>query len=199
TPDPSGPDDTAEPPTPVVGGYLTYDPTTSPTPSTILPDSTAQRTGSGESAAVDTTPAQPGIGASTNPTRATQTGARRVPNIFVSRNPGSYQGTVIGDGGGVNLVQQCAGAPPLPLWKDGTPVKGNDIPPGTAIATFDGNGNYQDTSAGGHAAIYDSQDQRGIWVWDQRAGQPVQRRYIRFKNGIGRPGNDGDAYSVISQ
>ncbi len=199
TPHSTGGSDTAEPPTPVVGGYLTYDPTTSPTPSTILPDSTAQRTGSGESAAVDTTPAQPGIGASTNPTRATQTGARRVPNIFVSRNPGSYQGTVIGDGGGVNLVQQCAGAPPLPLWKGGTPVKGNDIPPGTAIATFDGNGNYQDAAAGGHAAIYDSQDQRGIWVWDQRAGQPVQRRYIRFKNGIGRPGNDGDAYSVISQ
>ena len=44
-----------------------------------------------------------------------------------------------------------------------------------------------------------SGDSRGIWVWDQWAGQPVQRRYIRFENGVGRPGNDGDAYSVISQ
>ena len=125
--------------------------------------------------------------------------ANSVRNMLASRNPGSYRRTLICDGHGATLVNQCAGAPPLSLWKGGTPVKGNDIRPGTAIATFDGNGYYQDSSASGHTAIYDSQDQRGIWVWDQRAGQPVQRRYIRFKNGIGSPGNDGDAYSVIGQ
>jgi hypothetical protein len=120
------------------------------------------------------------------------------PNLpFVSSSAQTYDGQVIGDGQSMSFVSETAGVPPASAWKEGPPVKGNNIPQGTAIATFDENGNFMSSASGGNAAIYDSQDQNGIWLWDQRNGQPVHRRYIRSTNGIGSPANDGDSYYVI--
>ena len=108
-----------------------------------------------------------------------------------------YDGQVIGDGQSVSFVSEIAGVPPASAWKQGPPAKANSIPQGTAIATFDENGNFISPASGGNAAIYESQDQSGIWLWDQRNGQPIHRHYVRFANGAGRPANDGDAYCVI--
>lgn len=47
-------------------------------------------------------------------------------------------------------------------WKPGRKVRGNNISPGTAIASFR-NGVYQND----HAAIFVSQDDKGITVYDQ--------------------------------
>jgi hypothetical protein len=78
-------------------------------------------------------------------------------------------------------------------------VKGDlTIQKGTAIATFDATGKYPNKSTGNHAAIYISQDVVGILVYDQWVAQgAVKERRIRFKNGVGSPSNDGDAFSVI--
>jgi hypothetical protein len=79
-------------------------------------------------------------------------------------------------------------------------VRGAFVVRGTAIATFK-NGIYESKSTGNHAAIYDSQDATGIYVWDQwkntKETQAPHRRQIRFHNGMGSPSNDGDAFSVI--
>jgi hypothetical protein len=119
-------------------------------------------------------------------------------NTFTCPDPTPYAGQVIGDGQSASLVQECAGAAPPSQWTGGGGVQGADIPPGTAIATFDSSESYPATSPDSHAAIYQSQDQNGLWVWDQGNGQPVRRRYIRFLNGAGSPADDASAYSVIS-
>jgi hypothetical protein len=119
------------------------------------------------------------------------------PETFVCSHPELYEGKVVGDGQCAVFVQKCAGAPLAEFWTPGLPVKGNDIPRGTAIATFDANGRYPNKPTGNHAAIYDGQDETGIWVYEQWKGQPVQRRHIRFKGRKGSPSNDGDAFSVI--
>lgn len=78
-------------------------------------------------------------------------------------------------------------------------MRGNtDIARGTAIATFV-DGKYLSHKTGNHAAIYVSQDETGITVYDQWVKQTdgVKKRVIRWKGGVGSPSNDGDAFSVI--
>jgi hypothetical protein len=87
-------------------------------------------------------------------------------------------------------------------WDGKTLVKGNkDIVAGTAIATFNG-GAY--TGHENHAAIYVSQDEKGIYVWDQwwdRKNKPPKNvkaiglHLIRF--GGSKPVNDGDDFYII--
>jgi hypothetical protein len=116
---------------------------------------------------------------------------------YLCDNPESYQGKKIGTGHCVSLIQTCSGAPFTSLWRQGPKVKGLILEPGTIIATFR-DGKYPNVT-GWHAAIYISQDEKGIWVWDQWVGKAVHKRFIRFKNGKGTPNNDGDAYSVVYQ
>jgi hypothetical protein len=52
------------------------------------------------------------------------------------------------------------------------------------IATFDSDGSYTSES-GNRAAIYLSQDDHGIWVYDQWRGRPVHTRLIPFEGGSG--------------
>ena len=116
---------------------------------------------------------------------------------YIATNPAGYLGQVVGTGHCVPYVQTCACAPQARLWKEGTKAKSAlTLQTGTAIATFK-NGMYPNNSTGNHAAIYISQDAIGIWVYDQWIGQPVHKRLIRFKGGMGDAVNDGDAYSVI--
>jgi hypothetical protein len=121
---------------------------------------------------------------------------------FVAKHPESYVQTTRGDGECVAFVREAANVPAHSEWKEGIKVRGSNIPKGTAIATFVG-GKYPDKKPDDgksmHAAIYDGQDQNGIWVWDQWVGQAVSRRAIPFQAGRGRRSNDGDAFSVIER
>lgn len=70
----------------------------------------------------------------------------------------------------VEFVRQATSAPHTTLWKPGVNVidaKLGSIPRGTAIATFDKNGQYPTDKLGKHAAIYLSHDASGIRVLDQ--------------------------------
>jgi hypothetical protein len=116
---------------------------------------------------------------------------------YICKNPASYKGEVVGTGQCVAFVQRAAKAPLTSNWKEGVKVKGSTtMEKGTAIATFK-NGVYPNNSTGNHAAIYISQNDTGILVYDQWFGHPVDQRLIKFRGGSGSPSNDGDAFSVI--
>lgn len=112
-----------------------------------------------------------------------------------------YLGKVVGSGQCVEFVKLATGAPQTAGWKRGKRVKGNDIPSGTAIATFDDDGHYGNHTDGrSHAAILLAQNHDGLHVMDSWLGQPVHERLIYFG---GRPGgkpgdvNNGDKFFVI--
>lgn len=106
---------------------------------------------------------------------------------------------------GVDLCGQCVSyvkkvCPALPatsFWKKGLAVKDNTkIVAGTVIATFNAAGKYE-----GHSAIYDSQDEVGISVYDQFATpptpKPVGPRVLRW--GAPSNSNNGDNFYVVEQ
>ena len=120
----------------------------------------------------------------------------------LAENPQAFVGRVVANGQCVKFVQA---APPqrsnrrMAAGRAGARNK-ESIPPGTAIATFEADGTYT-SKTGNHAAIYISQDETGIRVYDQWLGQPVHERVIRFKGGrgagSGNKSNDGKAYRVV--
>jgi hypothetical protein len=133
-----------------------------------------------------------------------------VPVAYLCTNVDPFLEKSYGTGQCVALVQHCAAAPHTSTWKRGIKVRDNDlrIAHGSIIATFDQDGKYPNKNTGNHAAIYDGQDEKGIWVYDQfwrrnpdqpgeKMRQAVSRRHIRFKGGHGSPSNDGDAYYVV--
>jgi hypothetical protein len=113
-------------------------------------------------------------------------------------DPEEYAGEVVGNGQCVAFVKEASGAPQTSLWREGVKVRGaTTLVRGTAIATFI-KGVYPSRPSGNHAAIFVEQNDSGLVVWDQWAGQPVHERTIHFKG----PGNhdlvnNGDAYAVI--
>jgi hypothetical protein len=111
---------------------------------------------------------------------------------FTCSNPEKYLDQVVGDGQCVSFVQAAAGAPGTTSWRAGPRVRGRDIPKGTAIAIFSPGGRYHNRYDGYHAAIYDGQDETGIWVYDQWPGQPVHRCYIEFKESARKPPTDSE-------
>lgn len=117
---------------------------------------------------------------------------------YVASSPEQYAGTVVGDGQCVAFVKAASGAPATSAWSQGLQVKGNGLPIGTAIATFDPDGTYGNHTDGrSHAAIYLGQDATGLQVWDQWVGQTVHHRTIFFRGGEGKRVNDGDAFYVV--
>jgi hypothetical protein len=120
---------------------------------------------------------------------------------YIATTPETYQNTVAGSGQCVAFVEKASGAPLTSLWTRGVQARRDlTIQPGTAIATFDVNGKYTNSTDGtSHAAIYVGQNSVGLLVWDQWTGQPVHQRTIRFQGGAPgvRPVNDGDAFYVI--
>ena len=125
----------------------------------------------------------------------------RADGPYVAASPEAFEGRVIGAGYCVDFVTAAAGVPRTAAWQEGPAVRGNPgIARGTAIATFEADGSYTSES-GNHAAIYLSQDDRGIWVYDQWRGQPVHQRLIRFAGGSGAKwgskSNDGTRFAVI--
>jgi hypothetical protein len=120
---------------------------------------------------------------------------------YIAARPEAFEGRVVGAGHCVDLVKAAAGVPRTAAWQEGVAVRGNPhIARGTAIATFESDRSYTSES-GNHAAIYVSQDDRGIWVYDQWRGQPVHKRLIRFEGGSdakwGSKSNNGTRFAVI--
>jgi len=120
---------------------------------------------------------------------------------YVSDSPQAFLGRVVDNGYCVKFVQAAAAAPRTAEWRPGAWVRGNkSIRPGTVIATFETNGTYT-PQTGNHAAIYVSQDETGIRVYDQWRGQPVHERVIRFEGGrgagSGSKSNDGKLFRVV--
>ena len=125
----------------------------------------------------------------------------RAGGPYIAARPEAFEGRVIGAGHCVDFVKAAAGVPRTAAWQECAAVRSNPhVVPGTAIATFDADGGYTSES-GNHAAIYLSQDGRGIWVYDQWQGQPVHKRLIRFEGGSGArwgsKSNDGRRFAVI--
>jgi hypothetical protein len=95
---------------------------------------------------------------------------------------------VVGQGECVDLVKSATGLGQTGSWKQGASVVGNpNIKPGTAIATFDGKGNYDGHNSAGksHTAIYLGPSTKfpgGIRVYDQWDGQPAHERDLRPDN-----------------
>jgi hypothetical protein len=126
---------------------------------------------------------------------------------YVATKPEVYEGTSVGSGQCVALVQQAAGAPTTPSWSKGGFVKGDaTLARGTVIATFDPNGRYGNHTDGrSHAAIYLGQTKDGIQVIDQWVstvhGKAVphlaSERTIPFRGGHGHAVNDGDQFYVV--
>jgi hypothetical protein len=115
---------------------------------------------------------------------------------WIARNPGRYAGQVVGSGHCVRFVQQAAGAPHTSDWRRGVRVHCGGVLPGTAIATFDGDGRYANRTGGSsHAAILIAELEAGLRVGDQWVDHPVSERTIRC--GGRRPSNDGNAFFVI--
>jgi len=120
---------------------------------------------------------------------------------YVAGSLEAFIGKVVGNGNCVKFVQAAAAAPRTTEWRPGAWVRGNrSIPPGTVIATFEADGTYTPES-GNHAAIYVSQNETGIRVYDQWSGQPVHQRVIRFEGGwgagSGSKSNDGKLFRVV--
>jgi hypothetical protein len=96
---------------------------------------------------------------------------------------------------GVQYVFFTAGTPlgKVATWKQGIKVRGNNIPPGTAIASFR-NGKYADD----HAAIFIRETKSGLEVWDQfrHPKKPWGKRVLPFSKDKDRS-NNGDMFYVI--
>lgn len=117
--------------------------------------------------------------------------------IYICEDISRFIDKQVGNGQCVALLKACANTPYTNQWKRGESVWGNAIPTGTAIATFK-HSNYPN-KRGYHAAIYVSQDEKGIYVWDQWRGKNVHLRLIRFDRSRKKPGNDAARYSVITR
>jgi len=99
--------------------------------------------------------------------------------------------------GCVAAVKALTGAPETARWRRGKKVKGNNISPGTAIATFPikENGVFKFK---GHAAILHSSHTGGLIIYDQYyvPSKPFGMRTIQFTCGD-YISNDGEAFYVI--
>ncbi|MBS1796053.1 MAG: BPSL0067 family protein [Acidobacteria bacterium] len=104
----------------------------------------------------------------------------------------------------VVFVQQAplvggGSVPGTSLWKKGKYVKdakAGEIAKGTVIATFDDNGNYPADQR--HAAVYISQDDNGITVYDQWNSQKkVLQRVLRYTESTTRSVNNGNFFWVV--
>jgi len=120
---------------------------------------------------------------------------------FVASGYTQYLGQSVGSGQCVALVQ--ASDPSVGLtatWTQGAAVQGNtSLQPGTAIATFNANGQYANATDGSsHAAIYLGQNAQGIQVEDQWSNQPASIRTIPWNNPTGTAANTGSSFYVVS-
>lgn len=112
---------------------------------------------------------------------------------------------VVGSHHCVALVQEYAGAPTTPHWRQGEAVVGNTaLRAGTAIATFE-RGRYPNRPHGNHAALYIRQGANGIYVADQWKSAGKTEISVRLLPSLGKdkkgnfkhPSNNADAFFII--
>jgi RHS repeat-associated protein len=97
----------------------------------------------------------------------------------------------------VSLTKYFTGAPKADFWRAGPSVIGNDIPPGTAIATFNDEGKYPNQAHGNNSGIYLYTNPDGsIVMIDQWPGQEAHARTV-FPDRAS-PSDNSNAYSVIT-
>ena len=119
---------------------------------------------------------------------------------FIAADYAKYIGRSVGSGQCVALVQAAnPSIGPTRNWQCGVPVQGNtELRPGTIIATFDSSDRYANALDGSsHAAIYLGQNDRGIQVMDQWAGNTAAARTIPWTNPSGVVANTGTAFHVV--
>ena len=112
-----------------------------------------------------------------------------------------FGGKPVGGGDALSLLKEATKVPAPASWTKGESVFGATLRAGTAIATFNKDGSYVE-GKGSHAAIYITQNKKGIWVYDQyknSEGQqrPVATRFIQHRGGTASPSNDASSYAVI--
>lgn len=119
---------------------------------------------------------------------------------LIAADYAQYIGRSVGSGQCVALVQATnPSIGPTRNWQCGVPVQGNTgLQPGTIIATFDSSDRYANALNGSsHAAIYLGQNERGIQVMDQWAGNTAAARTIPWTNPSGVAANTGAAFHVV--
>jgi len=86
---------------------------------------------------------------------------------------------------------------PTALWRRGKKVKGNNILPGTAIATFPiKQGDEDGFRYKGHAAIFVAYTARGFEAYHQWISTPFHKSELKYKCS-GYVSNDAEAFYVI--
>ncbi|UTY55908.1 BPSL0067 family protein [Massilia sp. erpn] len=112
---------------------------------------------------------------------------------------------VVGTRQCVALVQEYAGAPTTPHWRQGEAILGNQmLRTGTVIATFV-KGRYANRAHGNHAALYVRQIASGIVVADQWKADKKTEISVRIIRSLGKdragnfiqPSDNADAFFVI--
>jgi hypothetical protein len=110
----------------------------------------------------------------------------------------AYEGRVVGDGHCVAFVRKATGLPSTAHWRRGPKVRAANLIRGTAIATFNHEGRYDNATDGtSHAAILLEDTTAGLMVLDQWVGHPVGPRTIRYQSGAQDAVNDGERYFAI--
>ena len=99
----------------------------------------------------------------------------------------------------VALVRHLAQLPHTSFWRRGRRARWGHLAHGTPIATFDADGRYENATDGrSHAAIFVSENEMGLLVFDQWAGRPAQFRTLAFRGDAVKPAADnGDAFFEI--
>jgi hypothetical protein len=117
---------------------------------------------------------------------------------FVATDPHRLIGAAFEGGHCVAFVREVSGLGVSTTWRRGEPVRGSNVAPLTAIATFTPNGRYAShTDGSSHCAILIAEQPDGLRVLDQWQGQPVHERVIPFRAGAGNAANDGDRFYVV--
>jgi hypothetical protein len=127
------------------------------------------------------------------------------PKAYIATDLKKGLGTLVGSGQCTDYVESVT--PGLPRytsdWRPGTAITKDNldqIKPGTAIASFSGDGIYHNKSGENHAAIYigpgtDDYGRSGIRVQDQWVGRPVKEHVIPFDANKGV--NKAQNFSVV--
>ena len=108
----------------------------------------------------------------------------------------SYLGQSVGSGQCVALVQAASNVGQTSTWVTGTSVTSGSLQPGTVIATFGSDGQYQNIPGQSHAAIFlgyqkdASGNITGIQVQDQWSGHACGVRTIAFGQGTAESGEN---------
>jgi hypothetical protein len=105
----------------------------------------------------------------------------------------------VGDGHCVAFVRKATGLPATARWLRGPKARAANLVPGTAIATFNNEGRYDnDVNGTSHAAILLEDTPAGLVVLDQWVGHPVGPRTIFYRSGAQDAVNDGENYFAIT-